>query len=271
MLMPDVVTELQDMRYLDWTRIRKSSGTAGSLLKSQSMGSEGRIYYKLSGCDSASVITGHESVNEIIADRLLTILGIEHLSYQLIHATVNFDSKDHETWLCASEDFKLPGDSKMPLDDYFDMHKEKGEAPLDFCLRMGWESYIYEMLVVDYLILNRDRHGANTEILLNRKNGTVRPAPLFDHGLSLLCTCLTPEAVDKFDIMGDYAVQSFVGSRSAYDNLSLIPKNKKPRLRALEERDKELLLKDLDGALSKEHLEKIWNMIWKRWNVFEDL
>ena len=271
MLKPDVITELQDMRYLEWTRIRRSSGTAGSLLKSQALGDNGKIYYKLSGCDSSSVITGHESVNEIIADRMLGILGIDHLSYQLIHALVTFDDRDHETWLCASEDYKPPGDSKMPLDDYYEMHREKGEGPLDFCLRMGWGSYIYEMLVVDYLILNRDRHGANIEVLMNRKSGKERPAPLFDHGLSLLCTCLTPDAVDNFDIMGDHAVQSFVGSRSAYENLSLIPEGERPELRALEERDKGIVLKDLDGALSRDHLEKIWDMIWQRWKVYEDL
>ena len=271
MLKPDVITELQDMRYLEWTRIRKSSGTAGSLLKSQSIGGEGRIYYKLSGCDSSSAITGHESVNEIIADRLLTVLGIDHLNYQLIHALVNFDDSDHETWLCASEDFKQSGDSKMPLDDYYDMHKEKGEKPIDFCIRMGWESYIYEMIVVDYLILNRDRHGANIEILKNRKTGLVRPAPLFDHGLSLLCTCLSDEAVKKFDVMADYDVQSFVGSRSAFDNLSLIPKDKRPKLRTLQERDMEVILKDLDEAISREHLEKIRDMIWRRWQVYENI
>ena len=271
MMKPDVITELQDLRNLEWTRIRKSSGTAGSLLKSQSLGSNGRIYYKLSGYDSLNQISGHESVNEIIADRLLSILGIEHLSYQLIHSMVEIDKTEHETWLCASEDFKEPGDSKMPLDDYYDLHKEKDESPMSFCIRMGWESYIYEMLVVDYLILNRDRHGANIEILLNKRTGTVRPAPLFDHGLSLMCTCLNEDAVEKFDILGDYAVQSFVGSRSAYENLSLIPANKRPQLRALEERDRELLLKDLEGALSRKHLEKIWDMIWQRWRVYESL
>ena len=32
---------------------------------------------------------------------------------------------------------------------------------------MGWEDYVYQMLIVDYLILNRDRHGANIEVLRN--------------------------------------------------------------------------------------------------------
>ncbi len=45
------------------------------------------------------------------------------------------------------------------------------------------------MLVVDYLILNKDRYGANIEVLRNNKNNTIRSVPLFDHGLSLLFQC----------------------------------------------------------------------------------
>ena len=42
-------------------------------------------------------------------------------------------------------------------------------------------------ILTAYLILNRDRHGANIEVLRNSRKKTVRLAPLFDHGLSLLC------------------------------------------------------------------------------------
>ena len=59
------------------------------------------------------------------------------------------------------------------------------------------------MLTIDYLILNRDRHGANIEILQNPKKHTIRPAPLFDHGLSLVFSCRTESELKKFDVMGD--------------------------------------------------------------------
>ena len=204
-------------------------------------------------------------------DRLLTVLGIDHLNYRLIHALIEFDQNEQKTWLCASHDFRTPGESKLPLDDYYDLKKVRDESPMDFCKRMGWESYIYEMLVVDYLILNRDRHGANIEVLYHPEGGSVRLAPLFDHGLSLLCTCLSEEALERFDVMKDLPVQSFVGSHSSLDNLSLIPKKKRPKLRELQKRDKAILFKDLEDALSKEHLEKIWDMIWKRWNTYASL
>lgn len=52
-----------------------------------------KIYYKLSNYDSEKGIIGHECVNEIIVDRLLSILGVEHLEYQLIHADIEIDEK----------------------------------------------------------------------------------------------------------------------------------------------------------------------------------
>ena len=78
-----VIVEKQDLTYLKWSHARNSSGTAGTFLKSQSVVSGEKIYYKLSGFDSEKGIVGHECVNEIIVDRLLTILGVEHLEYQL--------------------------------------------------------------------------------------------------------------------------------------------------------------------------------------------
>lgn len=270
MLQPDVIKEVQDLRYLEWSRIRNSSGTAGSYLKAYSSIDGKKIYYKLSCFDSVNGITGHESVNEIIVDRLLSILGIEHLHYQLIHALITIESKEYDTYICASEDFKEAGDSKIALDDYFDLEKQEGESVWMFCERMGWSEYFYNMLVVDFLILNRDRHGANIEILRNKRTGSIRPAPLFDHGRSLIYSCRTDEAVRQFDAMSDKPVQCYVGSHSAMSNLALIPGNQRPVLRRLEERDRTTLFAGLDNILPENYQDKIWEMIWSRWKYYED-
>ena len=267
----DIVTEIQDMRYLSWSKIRRSSGSAGSFLKAFEVKDGKKIYYKLSAFDPVNGITGHECVNEIIADRLLSMLGIEHLHYRLIHAMVTIDGRDHETWLCASEDFKDRGDSKVALDDYYEMNRFYGETPIDFCIRMGWDKYIYEMLLVDFLILNRDRHGANIEILKNSRAGRVQPAPLFDHGMSFVCRCMNEDEVRRFDPLDDRPVQCFVGSRSSRDNLRLVPQGKRPAVRAIEERDRSLIFAGLEGILPPAYLDKIWDMIRERWNYYESL
>lgn len=264
-----LITEKQDLTHLSWTRIRRSSGTAGSFLKAYFDVGGRKTYYKLSNYDSIRGIIGHECVNELIADRLLTILGVEHLSYQLIYADIVVHDTPYTAWVCASQDFKQPGESKIALDAYYEAEHSNGESPLDFCKKNGWSEYIYQMFVVDYLILNRDRHGANIEVLRNSKKKTIRLAPLFDHGLSFLCRCETPEQMAAFDVMADARVQCYVASQSTLKNLKLIPPGHFPALNPLCENDREILMEGLDDAISPLLQDKIWEMIWKRWQTYE--
>lgn len=269
-MISQLIRDKQDLTYLSWSRIRHSSGTAGSFLKAYSEIDGTKMYYKLSDYDSVRGVTGHESVNELIVDRLLGILGVEHLSYRLIHADVLVEGKVLETYVCASENFRQRGEDKQALDACYECERLPEEGPLQFCLRMGWEEYIWQMLAVDFLILNRDRHGANIEVLRDRKKKKIRLAPLFDQGVSLLSRCETEEAIESFDVTADLPVQCFVGSRSAKENLKLIPPDRMPRFSPLKESDKAHLLDGLDGILSPRLQEKIWDMIWKRWCYYED-
>lgn len=263
--MSQIVSSIQDLTHLSWAQARQSSGTAGSFLKSYDDTGSRKVYYKLSDYRVGDGILGHECVNEIVVDRLLEILGIPHLHYQLIHANVLVDGMVYETWLNASEDFKASGESKVALDTYYELERKEGEAPLDFCLRNGWGHRIWEMLVVDYLILNRDRHGANIEVLRNPRARTLRLAPLFDHGLSLLFRCRTEEEIAGFDVMADLPIQSFVGSSSAMCNISLIPSGEFPRMGMLLEEDRRALFDGLDEATTSLWRDTVWSMIWQRW------
>lgn len=266
-----VLLEKQDLTYLDWTKIRNSSGTAGSFLKAYEEIAGDKTYYKLSDYDSVKGVVGHESINEIIVDRLFDILGIEHLHYQLIYADINVGSKIISTYVCASKNFRQKNESKIALDTYYQVEKKDNETPLEFCIRNGWEKYIYEMIVADFLILNRDRHGANIEVLRDSKKKSIRLAPLFDHGLSLLFSCKDNiESVIKTDVMEDKRIQCFVGSNSLFENLKLIPKEKFPNLNKLNKNDQDKLFEDLDGILPKEYQDKIWELIWKRWKYYEN-
>lgn len=150
-------------------------------------------------------------------------------------------------------------------------HKQVQESPLDFFIRMGWETYVYQMLTVDYLICNRDRHGANIEILIDEK-GLARPAPLFDQGLSLLFSTYGKlESIRKYDIMEDKAVNNFIGSKSSEYNLRFIPKGKRWFKGRLQEDNRNRLLGGLNSVLHPEHSDKIWNMIWKRWGRYAEI
>ena len=77
--MTDLVTELQDLRHLDWALRKMSPGTPGCFLKAYEESDERKIYYKLSNYDSYRGVYGHESVNELIVSRLLDVLDIPHV------------------------------------------------------------------------------------------------------------------------------------------------------------------------------------------------
>lgn len=265
-----IIHEKQDLTYLSWAKIRNSSGTAGSFLKAYSELDGQKTYYKLSDYDRVEGIVGHECLNEIIVDRLLDVLGVEHLKYQLLHAQIIVGDKEYDTYLCASSDFKRQGESKIALEVYYEAEKKKEESPLAFCIRQGWEQCIYQMLVVDFLILNRDRHGANIEVLRDSAKKEIRLAPLFDHGLSLVCRCHKEEELVGVDVMEDKPVQCFVGSRSTQRNLDLIPKDKLPQINSLKEQNREYLFKGLEHIMSSSRQDKIWEMIWKRWQYYEN-
>lgn len=266
-----VIREKQDLKHLKWSHIRSSSGTAGTFLKSQSIIGGKKIYYKLSNFDLTKGVVGHECVNEIIVDRLLTLLGVEHLSYQLIHADIEIEGRVYETYLCASEDFKDVKESKTALDNYYRVNAISGESHYEFCVRNGWGKYVDTMLAVDYIILNRDRHGANIEVLRNARKKTLRLAPLFDHGLSLLYSCLDVDSAKDFNIMDDKRCQNYIGSFSCLENLGLIKNKKNLFNNKLKSSDKDILFKDLEGILPNIYLDKIWEMIYERYNYYESL
>ncbi|SEM24989.1 hypothetical protein SAMN04487770_13038 [Butyrivibrio sp. ob235] len=269
--MPTIIKEKQNLTYLKWSHIRHSGGTAGTFLKSSSTLGKKKEYYKLSLFDSEKGIIGHECINEIIADRLLTILGIEHLSYTLINADIAIDGRIYSTYLCASEDFKKRGESKIALDDYYRTGANPGESKYDFCVRQGFKEYIDRMIAFDYIILNRDRHGANIEVLRNSRQHTLRIAPLFDHGSSLLCSCLTPETASAFDVMADKPCNNYIGTRSCLENLEIIKGQKNLFPNQLKETDKCFLLDGLDDILPAIFINKIWDMIYERYLFYENL
>ena len=133
-----IILKKQDLTSLSWSHIRSSSGTAGTFLKATKKSNGKKIYYKLSNYSDFEGITGHECVNEIIVDRLLNILGVEHLSYKLIHADVNIDGNIYDTYISASEDFKKENENKIALDKFYSLEKNTKENPLEFCIRMGF-------------------------------------------------------------------------------------------------------------------------------------
>lgn len=267
----DIIYELQDLQYLKWSKTRNSSGTAGSFLKSYDDSGKIKKYYKLSDYDIINGIVGHECVNEIIAGRLMDVFGIEHLQYRLIHASILINDNKIETYLCESDDFKERNEAKVALEDFYISEKNVNESPMDFCKRMGWKEYIYGMLVVDFLISNRDRHGANLEVLRDRKSKSLRLAPLFDQGLSFVCRCHSKEELKDFDVMKDQKVQAFIGGNSTFENIKLIPKRYLKTLPDISDPDINDITSGLEGIMEEDYINKIREMLQRRWKYLDDI
>ena len=263
-----IIKELQDYRYLNWSKTRHSSGTVGTLLKAEENGPDGKIYYKLSRFDSQNGIIGHEAINELIVDRLLTALDIHHLSYDLIHAKIVVNNQEFETYINRSFDYKIKGEKKTAFESFYLVNKYASETPFEFADRFGWKDYIYQMFIVDYLILNRDRHGANIEVLKGI-NGNVRLAPLFDHGLSLLFDVTNPGILTKNDFLQDKKVMDFVGKGSTLENLASVPKNLLFPLPANKKTIISELFEGLEDILPEVYIEKISEMVSERWAFYE--
>lgn len=142
------------------------------------------------------------------------------------------------------------------------MH-EQGESQLELCERMGWLENVQRMMLADYLIANRDRHGANIEVL-RAKDGSLRLAPFFDNGVAFVFSCYADEeCVRSFDPLKDVRANNFIGTRSLEENLHFVPADLD--VGALHEVDRKRMLLGLEGVLPQAHLDALWNIVWQRW------
>lgn len=261
------INNLIDLRYLNWSKTRQSSGTAGSYLKSYSYEQGKKVYYKLSYFDEIEGLFGYEAFNEIIANRLLSILGFEHLEYNLVHAKIDINNKIYNTYLNSSFDFKKDGETKLTLENFYSYNKKENEDVISFCKRYNFIDNIYQMIIIDYLIMNRDRHGANIEVLYSRIKKTYRIAPLFDHGLSLLSPSYKNEDIEKFDINSNKRVNCFFATSSLEENIKLVPKD----FIELPNIDFDILFEGLIVKENELYMSKAKQLLKRRWNELENI
>ncbi len=269
--MTDLITEVQDLTDLAFEETEKRPGIGGSFLKAVRIEEGKRVIYKCPDLDPELGFVGHEGVNELVASRLMKKLGIEGAEVRLLRAKVNAGGRQQETWVVRSEDFLKPGQDKISLELFYEGEKREGETPLAFCERRGFEDAVYRMLILDYLILNRDRHGKNMEVIRDKEKREFRLAPLFDHGLSLLFRCRSEADMERLDVMADRPVQCFVGSRSEAENLKLIPEEKWPKLPVLTDSDVDEILSGLSGIMPEIWTEKVKGMLKGRWAVLQEM
>lgn len=83
-----------------------------------------------------------------------------------------------------------------------------------------------------------------------------------------LCSVITSFEKEK---CRNGAVNNYIGARSLEYNLSLIPIGFDLEINILKQTDKEYIFCDIEKILSQKHIDKLWEMIWKRWCHFEEV
>ena len=122
--------------------------------------------------------TGFEPYSEALATELLDAARIDHVPYDVIRYHDKLASKCP---LFTSEDEGFVAAYRF-FDGPFDI-----EDMLEFCAQHGAEDSFREMVVMDALMANTDRHSANYGFMVDNATGKVlRMAPLFDHNMAYL-------------------------------------------------------------------------------------
>ena len=143
------------------------------------------------------------------------------------------------------------------------LHRTYGGTVDDLITKLGIQNQVRLMILADFMTLQRDRHGGNIELL--EKNGKYVLAPLFDNGLGLLS--LYPSAfktdISKYDVLADYPVNNYIGTRSLYQNLRYT--NQPVRVNKLTKEDKRAIFYGMNELLPKSYIDKIWELLTYRY------
>lgn len=145
--------------------------------------------------------------------------------------------------------------------------RENNEDPLTTLRRLGFSNYIDQILLIDFIIYNRDRHGKNIEFSM--KDGKLIPAPIFDSGFSFVSPYgKNIELIKAFNANSDMPVNNFIGSNNLEKNLDLI--QKPVVVNRLTKHTRQLVFRDTAQCLPRAVRDKVWEIIESRYNYAKD-
>lgn len=146
---------------------------------------------------------GFEPYSEQLAAELLEAAHIDHVPYHVVRFHGKLASKcplftSEETGFVAAHRF---------FDQPFGVRDM-----LEFCREHGVEESFREMVVVDAVMANVDRHAGNYGFLVDNTTGRVlRMAPLFDHNMACLPMMMECDNFDAYvDAIGPKIGTDFV-------------------------------------------------------------
>lgn len=168
--------------------------------------------YTLGGMNS-----GREPYSEYYASQLGDFLKFNHVRYSIRNHIRQDGNKDvvTECKCFTNEKYGSVSAASLGLVSY--------EEIIEFCKKLNKQSYntVIDMLFLDCLTLNTDRHFSNIEFIMNNESLRIEEvAPIYDNNYSLLPRFI--EGMDVFD-RGEYIVRD---GRSFEELYALVKKNK---------------------------------------------
>lgn len=158
---------------------------------------EGGIIKLYKGGTTGASNTGNEPYSEYYAAQIAEVLGVNAIHYGL--------SKWNGELCSTCELFTSKSLAFIPVGRI--VTKGQMKAVREYYEKLGSEfvKYLNDMLVLDAIICNTDRHFGNFGFLVdNTTNKIVAPAPLFDHGNSLF-NFAGRDSLESAEALDEYA------------------------------------------------------------------
>lgn len=212
----DITKSTQDLRYLTWDERSQPSGLAMVEPTAREGTGSRAVIYRLPSRLFRETRLAVEAVNELVACRLMDFLGVPHVDTRLINALVCIDGQECNYWLSRYKGLRAAGEQAVPLDLFFELRGERGESPLDMCVRMGWAFPVAQIMLVDYLTANRGRSGNELRVLRDN-DGHCSLAPIMG-GRYALASAFASQTW-RVNATADLSTANYLGAQSLEENL----------------------------------------------------
>ena len=142
---------------------------------------------------------GYEGFAEDVASKLLAMSTLTKNKFVIYNSCkLKYEGKVYSG--CASHSFTDDNEEVITFDrilqvngidnSFLRSHGKKSVEKLvetiEMCTGLNVIDYLKDIITLDTIILNEDRHLNNLAVIYNRRTRTFRKCPIFDNGLSLL-------------------------------------------------------------------------------------
>ncbi len=133
---------------------------------------------------------GFEPYSEVLASDLLKAAKVDHVPYSLM--------KFHGKLACKCPIFTSEERGFVSAHRFFNRNFDVDDM-LEFSAKHGAEENFREMIVMDAVMANVDRHAGNYGFLVDNATGEVlRMAPLFDHNMACLPMMMEQDDFEQY-------------------------------------------------------------------------